>query len=105
MVPITSLNYSCSELLPLLTPVPPKSWAWNHFYTDGKKYKNNKTDPNAWCNACLVSKMADLRESDSVAAANGLLAHGRSEDELQTEGEGLSVSAYSIELIGLLMQH
>ena len=31
--------------------------------------------------------MADLRESDSVAAANGLLAHGWSEDELKAEGE------------------
>jgi hypothetical protein len=65
----------------------PKSWVWAYFYTDGKKYKNNKTDPNAWCNACLFSRMADLRESDSVAAANGLLAHGRSEAELKAEGE------------------
>lgn len=31
--------------------------------------------------------MADLRESDSVAVANGLLPHGRSEDELRAEGE------------------
>jgi hypothetical protein len=61
----------------------PKSWVWAYFYMDGKKYKNSKTDPNAWCNACLFSRMADLRESDSVAAANGLLAHGRSEDELK----------------------
>jgi hypothetical protein len=71
--------------------MPPKSWAWDFFYTDGKKYKNNKTDPNAWCNACLLSRMSDLRESDSVAVANNLLAHGRSEDELRAEGQILSV--------------
>ncbi|KAF8485664.1 hypothetical protein F5888DRAFT_277591 [Russula emetica] len=54
--------------------MPPKSWVWAYFYTDGQKYKNNKTDPNAWCSACLYSRMAELRESDSVAVANGLLA-------------------------------
>jgi hypothetical protein len=31
--------------------------------------------------------MADLRESDSVAAANGLLAHGRSKNELRAKGQ------------------
>jgi hypothetical protein len=71
--------------------MPPKSWAWAFFYTDGKKYKNNKTDPNAWCNACLHPRMPDLRESDSVAMANGLLAHDQSEDELRAEGQMPSV--------------
>ena len=67
--------------------MPPTSWAWAFFYTDGKKYKNNKTDPNAWCNACLLSRMSDLQESDSVAMANGLLAHGWSEHKLRAEGQ------------------
>ena len=85
----------------------PKSWAWNHFYSDGKKYKNNKTDPNAWCNACLLSRITGLRESDSVAVANGLLGHGRSEDELKAEGEIQSIIYVVVEneLTDLLSQH
>jgi len=67
--------------------MPPKSWAWGHFYSDGLKYKNNKYDLNAWCNACLQSRMAELRESDSIAVANGLQGYGRNEEELRAEGE------------------
>jgi hypothetical protein len=67
--------------------MPPKSWAWDHFYTDGQKYKTNKYDSTAWCLACLQSRMTELRESDSAAVANGLLINGRNEEELKAEGK------------------
>jgi hypothetical protein len=35
----------------------------------------------------LLSRMADLWESDSAAIANGLCESGRSEDELKAEGK------------------
>jgi len=73
--------------------MPQKSWTWNYFYTDGQKYKSNKYDMNAWCNACLLSRMADLRESDSAAIVNGLRERGRSEDELKAEGKRTSALA------------
>jgi hypothetical protein len=43
-----------------------KHWSWEHFVTDNKLYKENKTDVNAWCSGCLALKVLELAVKPAV---------------------------------------
>ncbi|KAH7913714.1 ribonuclease H-like domain-containing protein [Hygrophoropsis aurantiaca] len=41
--------------------MPPKNACWEHFYSDGKKYKGNQTHVNAWCLKPMCGKVPTLK--------------------------------------------
>jgi hypothetical protein len=65
----------------------PKIPLWEHFYTDGKSYKTNKSHHNAYCWACIRNKMADMQLSDAKAVQTGTLALARGKVKLMEDGE------------------
>ncbi|RXW18608.1 hypothetical protein EST38_g7244 [Candolleomyces aberdarensis] len=48
-----------------------KSPLWKLFYSDKKKYKNNKTHYNAWCTGCLDEEIRALKFTHAAAVARG----------------------------------
>ncbi|KAH6904807.1 hypothetical protein BKA70DRAFT_1431723 [Coprinopsis sp. MPI-PUGE-AT-0042] len=49
-----------------------KSPLWKLYYTDGNKYRNDKSHFNAWCAGCLDSKIRGAKFEFAAAVAKGL---------------------------------
>ncbi|KAF8750324.1 hypothetical protein RHS01_09373 [Rhizoctonia solani] len=42
-----------------------EDWSWKYFYKDGSKYRRDRFHKNAWCKACITSRIRFLREHDT----------------------------------------
>ncbi|GLB45328.1 hypothetical protein LshimejAT787_2100880 [Lyophyllum shimeji] len=62
-------------------------WSWQYFFTDEKKpyrYRNNCSNKNAWCIACLDRHCTLTRESDVITAALDL-GQARTPEEMEAQ--------------------
>ncbi|KAF8703671.1 hypothetical protein RHS03_06185, partial [Rhizoctonia solani] len=42
-----------------------EDWSWKYFYKDGSKYRRDRFHKNAWCKACITSRIRFLREHNT----------------------------------------
>lgn len=61
-------------------------WSWDHFFTDGSFYKQNRFNKTAWCKQCLAYHYALLRDADTLAMAMTGLAQARTPTQLHDSG-------------------
>lgn len=62
-------------------------WTWEFFETDSKFYRNNHTNKNAWCMACLNYHRTLLRESDVISSSLGNTGLFHTEETLEQQGK------------------
>lgn len=74
----------------LRTTTMASSEYWNLFYSNGSKYKNDKSHKNAWCKACVDFEVTQLKN--------------KIEKELQSEAEVIHMSATDTDLRNLGME-
>jgi hypothetical protein len=72
----------------------PKGALWDHYHTDGKGYKTNKSHQNAFCRGCIREKVVDMQLSDAKAVETGTLALVRPQIKLMEDGEYISDGQY-----------
>ncbi|THH07907.1 hypothetical protein EW145_g3063 [Phellinidium pouzarii] len=63
--------------------MPPKSWAWEHFFSDGKtRPGKDRSHFAAWRNFCTNAARHHLQEEDRLAVEFGTIEAVRSKEEL-----------------------
>ncbi|TFY78156.1 hypothetical protein EWM64_g5859 [Hericium alpestre] len=67
----------------------PKSWQWDHFYKGSKKYQNNKTHFEAYCNYCTEAKLLLLQAQEKSAVDAGQIEAERATSVLIVEARTL----------------
>ena len=63
-----------------------RNWAWEYYYSNGSKYGRNKSHKNAWCSACLKSRLDALKGEDERKIWSGETVTRRSDEELSLQG-------------------
>ena len=71
-------------------------WTWEFFTTDKRFYRDNHSNKNAWCNACLERHRAMLRASDVVSASLGDTGPGQTRTEEMVEQQGKDISNFKV---------
>lgn len=69
--------------------MPPKSIAWNYFFTDKSKYKGNNYNVKAWCDHCVNAWIENQLESDQHEVDDPTHSREvvRSKADLRKQGE------------------
>lgn len=62
-------------------------WSWDHFYTDGQHFGQNRSNKNAWCSGCLYHHCEMLRQSDIASIAATGMGVARTAEERHDIGE------------------
>jgi hypothetical protein len=63
-----------------------KHWAWGYFITDNQLFRNNHSDKNAWCLACLNQRKELLHQSDVLNTAVSGISSGHTDTDWEAQG-------------------